>query len=66
MAGGLCVSRPPPIGPGVLALLVVGVLAFGGMTGLAEPIGRFTRGRGRRAPPLAGAILLVSLCISRT
>jgi hypothetical protein len=67
MAGGLCVSRQPPIGPGVLALLlVVGVLAFGGLTGRAVPIGRFPRGRGLRAPPLAGAILLVSLCISRT
>lgn len=68
MAGALCVSRPPPSGPAGVAvlLLVVGVLAFGGMTGLAGPTGRFPRGRGLRAPPVAGAVLLVSLCISRT
>ena len=68
MAGGLCVSRPPSSDlAGVAALLlVVAVLAFGGMTGLAGPIGRFPRGGGLRAPPVAGAVLLVSLCISRT
>ncbi len=68
MAGGLCVSRPPQSGlPGGLALLLaVAALAFGEMTGLAGSTGRFPRGRGLRAPPLAGSALLVSLCISRT
>ena len=68
MAAALCVSRPPQSDPaGVLTLLlVVGVLASGLMTGPIGLFGRFPRGGGLRAPPPAGSVLLVSLCISRT
>jgi hypothetical protein len=68
MAGAVCVSRPPP--PGLASLLalslLVGAVAVGEALGLGGLTSRFLRGRGLRAPPQAGAALLVRLCISRT
>jgi hypothetical protein len=69
MAGGVCVSTPPPssdlAGLLALVLLAVGVVVCGDRVGPLAAAGRFRRGGGR-APPLAGSGLLVSLCISRT
>ncbi|MGH3867990.1 MAG: hypothetical protein ACRDQ4_18070 [Pseudonocardiaceae bacterium] len=65
-SGVLCVSMPPSPGwAGLLALLlVISVVGLASVLGLAD---RATRpsGQRRRAPPLAGSALLMSLCVSR-
>jgi hypothetical protein len=65
--GALCVSTPPPPGwAGLLALLLgISVAGLGSVLGLPDRATHPT-GQRRRAPPLAGSILLMNLCVSRT
>jgi hypothetical protein len=66
-AGAVCVSTPPPPGwVGLLALLLaIGAVGLASVLRSAQPATQ-TRNLRLRAPPLAGAALLMNLCVSRT
>jgi hypothetical protein len=66
-AGAVCVSTPPPTGwAGVLALLLaIGAVWLASVLRSPQPTMR-PRNLRLRAPPPAGAALLMNLCVSRT
>jgi hypothetical protein len=66
-AGAVCVSTPPPPGwAGLLALLLaIGAVGLAGVLRSAQPATQ-PRNLRLRAPPLAGAALLMNLCVFRT